>query len=520
MRRLQDEKPGFCWRYPDISSSIQFYHQRVATAQNSSYEEFANLAPSGQSTGSIPLFHALLTHCYSPLDFCVQPKYLQRNRYSLERDLQEAYEFETPLFKPDEIFEGVPCAAAINDGKDGSIWVRARVCQVTNPTTTVARLVDKGTDIILPQAALRPLFRRFGKLPPLAMKCKLKGVFSNDLEMHKINLFQQLVSSYGNCVRVELASTLEPFHVNIYHPTMEGVNFGSSFYRPQESIGHEIAKQRRFEEHLRRMDNAESDFDDDDYSDYDEDESEIPKEKYAREVERADRIYRIYDNQFVAGHVESSRMISLHTQNQLAARADCERKLMERLSTLPKLPLSWLQPGAACVVTSPLVRRAIVEEVMEEGECMVLLMDYGSSLLIYKDCLFALPEDLADKPHMLVVGLYNSTCYLHPHPTFTKILKEILATPGRISFELERGKNNPPRGRIIHETYGEVSREARARLALLPSHRRFVHPCTDVVTPSPIAPLLYHTIQMGYFHRMSVPSPILKGNLVVEELPE
>lgn len=85
-------------------------------------------------------------------------------------------------------------------------------------------------------------------------------------------------------------------------------------------------------------------------------------------------------------------------------------------------------------------------------------MDYGSTVIAHRECLYALPEELAEKPHvsitsslpssiiplfsfqMLVVGLYNSTCFLHPHPTFTKVLKEILATPGRISFELERGK--------------------------------------------------------------------------------
>ncbi|KAF8375900.1 hypothetical protein PRIPAC_82329 [Pristionchus pacificus] len=521
VRRLQDDKPSFCWRYPDISSSIQFHHQTVATAENSSFEEYSDLAPSGQSTASIPLFYAVTTHCYSPLDFCVQPKYLQRNRLSLERELQESYEFETPLFKPDELFEGVPCAACINDGRDGSVWVRAKVLQLTNPTTTFVRLVDKGTDVILPQAALRPLFRRLGKLPPLAMKCKLKGVFSNDLEMHKINLFQQMLSSYGNCVRVELASTCEPFHVNVYHPTVVGENVGSPFYRPQESIGHEIAKQRRFEEHLRRMDNEESDFDDDDFSDYDEEEKEIPKEKFAKEVERADRIYRIFDNQFVAGHVESSRMISLHTKTQLTNRDECEKKLQERLPTLPKLPLSWLVPGTSCVVTClSHGRRAILEEVMEGGQCRVLLMDYGSTVIVHRECLYALPEELSEKPHMLVVGLYNSTCFLHPHPTFTQVLKEILATPGRISFELERGKNNPPRGRITHETFGEVSKEAKTRLSHLPSHRRFIHPCTDVAIPSPIAPLLYHTIQKGYYHRLCVPAPILKGNLTVEELPE
>lgn len=34
---------------------------------------------------------------------------------------------------------------------------------------------------------------------------------------------------------------------------MKGENLGISFYRPQESVGHEIAKQRKYEEHLRRM---------------------------------------------------------------------------------------------------------------------------------------------------------------------------------------------------------------------------------------------------------------------------
>ncbi|GMT24096.1 hypothetical protein PFISCL1PPCAC_15393 [Pristionchus fissidentatus] len=521
IRRLQDEKPEFCWRYPDISSSIQYHHQTVVTAKKCQSDDWSELAPPGQTSASFPLFYAITTHCYSPLDFCIQPKYLQRNRYSLEKEILESYENQTPLFKHDEIFEGVSCAACINDGRGSTVWVRARVLQVTNSTTTFVRLIDKGTDVILPQAALRPLFRRFGKLPPLAMKCKLKGVFSNDLEMHKINLFQQMLASYGHSVRVELASSSEPFHVNLYHPTVEGDNLGTPYYRPLDSIGHENAKQRKFDQHLRRMENAESDFDDDDYSDYDEEEEVIEKEKYVREIERAERIYRTHDKYLVAGHVESSRMISLHTVNQLKNREECEKKLKEKLPSLPKLPQEWFESGTSCVVTfltHP--HRAIIEEVMEGGQYRVLLMDYGSTLISHKESMYALPEEFAEKPYMFCVGLYNSTCYLHPHPTYSKILNEVLSSPGRVSFELERGKNNPPRGRITHEKLGEVSKEVNARLSRLPFHRRFIHPCTDLVAPSPIAHLLQHSIDLKYYHRMCVPAPILKGNLRIDELPQ
>lgn len=54
----------------------------------------------------------------------------------------------------------------------------------------------------------------------------ISGVSLVDLETDKLEKFEALLQSLNFLVRVELTSTEEPFLVNIFHPTVAGVNLG------------------------------------------------------------------------------------------------------------------------------------------------------------------------------------------------------------------------------------------------------------------------------------------------------
>ncbi|VDN24822.1 unnamed protein product [Gongylonema pulchrum] len=176
-------------------------------------------APAKQATATLPVFYAYLRNSFSPYDFSVQ------------------------------LCSGAACAVLLG----GKKWRRARIQKFSKGDSVLVDLVDKGTENIISICNLRPLLKVFGRLPPLAMRCRMKDVNMNDLAAAKVNDFQKLISSFGGLVRVELADvSTVPFLVNLYHPTVEGRNLGLSFYCPNEQAG-ENARRRRWEEKLARM---------------------------------------------------------------------------------------------------------------------------------------------------------------------------------------------------------------------------------------------------------------------------
>jgi hypothetical protein len=73
-----------------------------------------------------------------------------------------------------EIFPDVPCAALL-----GSDWRRAAILAAPSSTHTDATvfvtLVDYGIENFVARRDVKPLRREFGRLPPLALRCRMKG---------------------------------------------------------------------------------------------------------------------------------------------------------------------------------------------------------------------------------------------------------------------------------------------------------------------------------------------------------
>lgn len=76
----------------------------------------------------------------------------------------------------------------------------------------------------------------------------------NDLTVDKVNAFQNLIRSCGDVVRVEFADVSSiPFLVNLYHPTVQGMNLGKLFYRSKKHAEHEATRERRWNKKLAQL---------------------------------------------------------------------------------------------------------------------------------------------------------------------------------------------------------------------------------------------------------------------------
>ncbi|VDO80638.1 unnamed protein product, partial [Onchocerca flexuosa] len=149
-----------------------------------------------------------------------------------------------------------PCAVLVG----GKEWLRAKILKFSRGNGVIVDLVDIGNDNIVKIENVRPLLKVFGRLPPLALRCRMKGMISeirvnmNDLTVEKVNEFQDLIKSCDDIVRVELADVSSvPFLVNLYHPTLQGKNLGELFYGRREHAEHKAARERRWNKKLSRM---------------------------------------------------------------------------------------------------------------------------------------------------------------------------------------------------------------------------------------------------------------------------
>lgn len=80
--------------------------------------------------------------------------------------------------------------------------------------SVVVELVDFGTQILAPRTKILPLLRRFGKAPPLCLKCRVDGLTINDLEIRDLHEFKNVISECNALFRVEIKSLEEPYVVS------------------------------------------------------------------------------------------------------------------------------------------------------------------------------------------------------------------------------------------------------------------------------------------------------------------
>ncbi|WKY06788.1 hypothetical protein Q1695_006739 [Nippostrongylus brasiliensis] len=241
IRKLEEEYPEYCWKYCGTFPLAQ-YHFKMASGDNC------------RDVPRLPMFYATIPHHVSPFELSIQPKFLEKARRSLLLQMAEEYDQNiTQNFTDSQMFTPVACACYVN-----SKWCRGRINKLCGNSCVLVELVDYGTEVFVNPSELRPLLRKFGRMPPLALKCRLKDVYINDLNTSKVEEFHRIIEDCKGVVRVELLTASEPFLINIFHPTLEDENLGQMFYRAAENEGHEQAKQRRWADHLRR-ENCEDD---------------------------------------------------------------------------------------------------------------------------------------------------------------------------------------------------------------------------------------------------------------------
>lgn len=67
---------------------------------------------------------------------------------------------------------GAPCAVLVDNWQ----WLRAKILKFCEGNGVVIDLVDVGIDNIAEIENVRPLKKIFGRLPPLALRCRMKGM--------------------------------------------------------------------------------------------------------------------------------------------------------------------------------------------------------------------------------------------------------------------------------------------------------------------------------------------------------
>ncbi|WKY06790.1 hypothetical protein Q1695_006739 [Nippostrongylus brasiliensis] len=433
IRKLEEEYPEYCWKYCGTFPLAQ-YHFKMASGDNC------------RDVPRLPMFYATIPHHVSPFELSIQPKFLEKARRSLLLQMAEEYDQNiTQNFTDSQMFTPVACACYVN-----SKWCRGRINKLCGNSCVLVELVDYGTEVFVNPSELRPLLRKFGRMPPLALKCRLKDVYINDLNTSKVEEFHRIIEDCKGVVRVELLTASEPFLINIFHPTLEDENLGQMFYRAAENEGHEQAKQRRWADHLRR-ENCEDDecFEiSEDYGVHNEQNSEP---LYITRFERSPKSNHAGFGQLIVGHVENSRLIYLHTEWMLRRRDEIERSFGAKWSELLTLPAAWMEVDAVCAIrVEDSFHRASISNISSDV-LELFLVDYGRFIEVNRAAadLRALPYTnlFAEAPLIVVTSVDNKSTF--PHVSFTSALKQFLPPGTRVQFQRDmKYKRVPERGRI------------------------------------------------------------------------
>ncbi|VBB28851.1 unnamed protein product [Acanthocheilonema viteae] len=402
---------------------------------------------------------------------------------------------------------GAPCAVLVNNLK----WSRAKILKFSKGNGVIIDLVDIGNDNIAKIENVRPLLKHFGRLPPLAFRCRMKDVDMNDLTVEKVNTFQNLIKSCGNIVRVELADVSSiPFLVNLYHPTVQGVNLGKLFYRCKEHIEHKAARERRWNKKLARMN--------DDFSnDCSSEESSEDKYLQPTHVLHLERLQKpITDEPLYISHIENSRFIYLHSEYHKKTIKKLEKHLLIKWSELKIIPEKWLIPALACAYADSLACNPCRVIVAEVGEQMVWLrsVDHGWKKNLSKiDCLSGslrlLTREFSETPLTYLCCLPTSMQY-HPHRSETDILRNILPTGTIVNIRRFPCKRSLP---YRVDMFLENDESVTDILEHLRIKKRIIHPCFDLIPYKPSLCTQFYELDRNYQEDLEIFQPFAKGRL-------
>uniref|UniRef100_A0A915BR03 Tudor domain-containing protein n=1 Tax=Parascaris univalens TaxID=6257 RepID=A0A915BR03_PARUN len=505
LRKMSDMYPQYCWKYADSSVLIYYHFNMAANGVEAD-------APSKCANASRPVFYAKIPYEFSPYDFSVRPKSLDKACMQLRERMCAFYDtHDLPVFKKDELFSGMACVI-----RSGGDWRRARILEYYGGLDVLTEVVDYGTENLGDASKVRPLMKEFGRLPPLALRCRMKDVCINDLTAAKVAAFQTLLADCERLVRVELANvSCVPYLVNLYHPTIEGRNLGVTFYPREVHPEHEAARERRWQTRMAQMENRTNAEEDEDYqSDFEDEPEELPHVRYLERLEKPIGSSRLY-----VCHVENSRFIYLHSEYHSQAVEDMEKQLNDKWPTLSPFPRGLISPHTACAYLErdgpkSHVYRVIVSK-MTEAELEIRAADHGWKKILPVECCYngslrILTKQFADTPFMYVCR-FPSAMEHHPHFSETTILRRILPDGSAVNVHCERTKGGPPykaeftndEGQNIWDIVEKIKEEEHT-----------VHPCFEVVRYcSERVRALSFNVPADYREELEIFTPFAKGRL-------
>ncbi|KRZ76090.1 hypothetical protein T10_2204 [Trichinella papuae] len=209
--------------------------------------------------------HARVSNWVTPGNFHVNFMIFKSKQEEMERRMNIVYK-ETenlPNFNFDSIVSndavGLP-VAVLENGK----WQRGKIASKPK-TSMLVFLVDVGRQTLGHLDRIRPLFRQFAELPPLAFKCYLQGLDLRNMNEYIMKKFDEVMKGYKEFV-CEISSWDElPFlPLKMYEPGSQADVIDvhlSSYFKKQEE---RLAQQKRDLERQCRRPTSDDEVDIDD----------------------------------------------------------------------------------------------------------------------------------------------------------------------------------------------------------------------------------------------------------------
>ncbi|CAL2047593.1 unnamed protein product [Caenorhabditis brenneri] len=478
IRKLQVEFEDYCWKYPGSSVIVNYHLKRLQS----------QVTPEDENQR---MFYAKVSHFMSPLEISLQPKYLSSARKSIMNQMNATYNWREK--KPDGFLEEqifVPVACAV---QELGIWYRGRIQQISGEQHVVVELIDFGTQILAPREHILPLLRRFGRAPPLCLKCKSDGLTVNDLEIKDLHEFKDIVSDCNALFRVEIKSIEEPFLVDLYHPTISGFKVCEKFFPPPEDSGKLERIARSWDAHCKKM-NEETDEDEDFEEEYgDRISREPPRIKYMSRLPKCQRAPRFEQDVLLVEYIENSQLVYLQYPWQVKKRRDLDKLLYNSWNRLPRIPEGQKLKDHVCVIRNPRLDRVCRGVIIDER--MVLLVDYGRFVKCPTTSdLRLLPAEgvFMEEPMLTIISMTRCVSTQWPHHSETQFLRQRLPRGAQVRFRWDKkSKTTPMRGRLTsvfqRETVNDQMANHMQRLKIDGSCRQL-----DVYRPRP-----FHVLPRG-----------------------
>ncbi|CAI4224985.1 unnamed protein product [Auanema sp. JU1783] len=431
LQRLKDELSQMCWQYTKSEALIRNYN--------------------GEKYGT-NIVWAHIVQFVTPIDMRVRPIFATRIYHKLLIKLEDFARNNTlQFFERDQLIESVPCLAYANHR-----FFRGKIVRVSNKESVEVENVDNGGRFLLAKEKLRPLPMKFGRIPPLSLKCFLNGTklflkfkkfHSKDagacvLDPKKVMLFRKQISDGNDLVRIEFCSNEEPFRVkfrrvrlllslclqvNVLHPTILNNNLAEIFSQRAFKVGEEMctSETRREPE-------------EDKYG------TTLKFKKFLRLPRRSLEYY--------VSHIENAQEIFLKTETMKRSTMKIENFINLHWDAFDEYDTIKRERAVLIRTCSETYHRASMNP-----QSSFLLIDHGKTLppgVVMQ--IRNIPSNwlLSAAPGVYKALLTGRSKY-PPHYSETKILRELLPTGVKVYFNCST-RDSASEGNLESENYKDL----------------------------------------------------------------